>query len=177
MSLKFPFKFKHVLTDEVFFADVHEDYVVVSWIDNAGYRQRGYNFSDVNHFIKNNNWVIIEEPSPLVEITQDEYNTLVEEINLLQDLLAGANKRIEELEAQPTGCLPKQFKPISEMTLEDWEQVEKEYAVFLTSQSEEVIIEDVNNGLIFFSKYNLGFSTKGKHVGVPDGYYIVERIR
>jgi hypothetical protein len=61
-------------------------------------------------------WQIIaeEEPSPLVEITQDEYTNLIEEINLLQDLLAEANNRITELEGK------SKFKPIKDMTYANW---------------------------------------------------------
>ncbi len=119
MSLKFPFKFKHVSSVNEYLADQDNndaDSVVVSWIDNAGQQlnPRRYILSDVEYFIDHKNWVIIEEPSPLVEISQNEYDNLIEEINLLQDLLAEANNRIVELETKP------EFKPVKDMDYFDW---------------------------------------------------------
>ena len=55
----------------------------------------------------------LEEFDPLVEIRQSEYDSLIEEINLLQELLMEANARNQSI---------PEFKPVSEYTMSDWEQ-------------------------------------------------------
>lgn len=54
----------------------------------------------------------------LVEIRQSEYDELVDEINLLQELLSEANIKLAGLESKPS----EEFKPVSEYTMEDWSQ-------------------------------------------------------
>ncbi len=71
----------------------------------------------------------------LVEIRQSEYSALIEEINLLQELLAETNQKLAKL----------YFKPIAEYTLEDWEQARDEKWGF-----------ELNDGC-YLSVYNVYF--------------------
>lgn len=79
----------------------------------------------------------------MVEITQTEYDSLIEEINLLRELLAEANIKLADClldkmedisiriktlnESIPE---PTVLKPIDEYTMEDWEQARDEKWVF-----------------------------------------------
>lgn len=147
MSLKFPFKFKHVRSGDEYLAEIHSgvyaDCVVVSWEEHGHPKSRLYTMSDAEFFIGNNKWLIIEEPSPLVEISQDEYTNLIEEINLLQDLLAEANKRVAELEAK------SKFKPIKDMTIRDWDLATLENHKFRTRDGNETRVVAVDHGSIW----------------------------
>jgi hypothetical protein len=135
MNLKFPFKFKHRLADNVFFAEKENvDTVKVSWDTEHFITSRKYDMSLVEHFVDCGGWVIIEEPSPVVSITQDEYDSMVEEINLLQELLASANNRIAELENK------YKFKPIANMTFDDWVVARREGHVFKTRGGETTTV-------------------------------------
>lgn len=60
----------------------------------------------------------------LVEIEQEYYDGLIEEINLLQELLAEANARNRSIPE------PTVFKPVSYYTMSDWEQALAEKWVF-----------------------------------------------
>lgn len=55
---------------------------------------------------------LVSDIDPLVEIRQSEYSALIEEVNLLQELLAETNQKLAKLD----------FKPVTQYTLEDWEQ-------------------------------------------------------
>lgn len=79
--------------------DVQEEYVVLEEDEN-GYAWMASRFQ------------LVSEVDPLVEIRQSAYDELIEEINLLQELLAEANQKLAKLD----------FKPVKEYTLEDWEQ-------------------------------------------------------
>ncbi len=141
MNLKFPFKFKHQMSNTVFFAEKEDvDTVKVSWDTEHFIDFRNYDMSLVEHFIDTGGWTIIEEPSPLVEITQDEYTNLIEEINLLQELLAEANNRITKLET------PKpEFKPVKDMTFDDWKQAKEKGYKFNTRRAGEVVVTGLDN--------------------------------
>ena len=65
-------------------------------------------------------------------IDQEHYDSLIDEINLLQELLAEANNRIVELETK------SEFKPVKDMTFEDWVIAHKEGYKFNTRQAGEV---------------------------------------
>ena len=109
-------------------------------------------------------------------MTQSTYDEMFDRIELLESLLVEANTRIAELEGNLLMGLPKQFKPISEMTLEDWEQANKEHAVFVTSEGQVTVIEDVQGGHIFFNLYEYGFTPDCRHSSLPDKHYITARI-
>lgn len=130
MSLKFPFKFHHSLSSTIYTAKLREnqyDTVDVYWTDDDGREDSvDYYLAGVVNNINAGQWVIIEETTidPLVEIRQSEYTALIEEINLLQELLAEANARNQSIPE------PTVFKPIDEYTMEDWEQARDEKWVF-----------------------------------------------
>lgn len=102
--------------------DVQEEYVVLEEDEN-GYAWMASRFQ------------LALDIDPLVEIHQSEYSALIEEINLLQELLAEANTKLADClldkmedisvriktlnESIPE---PTVFKPIDEYTMEDWEQ-------------------------------------------------------
>lgn len=130
MSLKFPFKFHHVLSSTIYTAKLREnqyDTVDVYWTDDDG-REDSVDcyLSGVVNSINVGNWVIIEETpiDPLVEIRQSEYDEMVEQINLLSELLAEANARNQSIPE------PTVFKPTTEYTMRDWEQALAEKWVF-----------------------------------------------
>jgi hypothetical protein len=99
----------------------------------------------VEYFVDCGGWVIIEEPSPVVSITQDEYDSMVEEINLLQELLAEANNRIVDLEGNLLMGLPKQFKPIKDMTYNDWVVACREGQVFKTRKGDKISVIEMDD--------------------------------
>lgn len=111
------------------------------------------------------------------DMTQSTYDEMFDRIELLESLLVDANKRITELEGNLLMGLPKEFKPISEMTLEDWEQAKREHAVFVTNEGRETIIEDIDSDIIFFDFYVYGFTIDGQHSNEPNEYYVTKRIR
>lgn len=76
------------------------------------------------------------ELDPLVEIHQSEYSALIEEVNLLQELLAEANQKLARLES-------KEAKPVSEYTAEDWEQAKDEKWVFELNDGTEVFVKGI----------------------------------
>jgi len=108
------------------------------------------------------------------DMTQSTYDEMFDRIELLESLLVDANTRIAELETQPTR---REFKPISEMTLEDWVQAKREYAVFVDNGGDEVAIEDICDYFIYFDLFDYGFTLDGKNSTDPDDFYIVKRIR
>lgn len=111
------------------------------------------------------------------DMTQSTYDDMFDRIELLESLLVDANKRIAELEEQAKDCVPQKFKPISQMTLEDWEQAKREHAVFVTNEGRETIIEGIEDSVIFLDLYVYGFTLDGRHGIDPDEYFIVKRIR
>jgi hypothetical protein len=72
----------------------------------------------------------VEPTQGLVEITQEEYDSLIDEINMLRELLAEAYKPTANVDS--TAETVPTFKPISEMTMEDWKQAQEEEWVFET---------------------------------------------
>jgi len=142
MSLKFPFKFKHKDGTKAYTAKLTEYINVnVHWTEKDGTIEHTYySLRYVAANIRSGIWIIIEEPSPVVSITQDEYDSMVEEINLLQELLAEANNRIVDLENK------SEFKPIKDMTIRDWDLATLENHKFKTRDGNEIHIVTVDNG-------------------------------
>jgi hypothetical protein len=125
MSLKFPFKFKYGSHDYTFTARlrVDEDMVDVEWVDSLGeYCSVPYTLCSAQSAVADGSWRVLPKykADPLIELRQSEYDNLIEEINLLQELLA------EALTTQTQG----QFKPVKGMTFEDWVQAEREEWTF-----------------------------------------------
>jgi hypothetical protein len=115
-NLKFPFKFTHSATTYIFTAHSPEnDIVRVSWNNEDGLEQSvEYGLVEVEKYTRPNDcWKIIQE-DPTVSILQSEYDSMVDEINLLQELLAEANSKLYGMEGIN--------KPIETYTKEDWLQ-------------------------------------------------------
>jgi hypothetical protein len=104
-----------------------------------------------------------------VEITQEEYDSLIDEINMLRELLAEAYK--------PTANAVPAFKPISEMTMEDWLQAQEEEGVFVDNDGDEVTLTEVFSDSIRFKEYRGNFTFYGRHNYMPKHHYIVKRIK
>lgn len=106
--------------------DVQEGYIVLEEDEN-GYAWMASRFQ------------LVSEVDPLVEIRQSEYDELIEEINLLQELLSEANQKLAGLESKPS----EEFKPVSEYTMEDWEQARDEKWVFELNEGTEVFVKGI----------------------------------
>lgn len=116
---------------------------------------------------------IIKQPDAYVRITQDEYDSLIDEINMLRELVA-----------ELTSVKEEQFKPISEMTLEDWKQAERERWVFQTEQRGLVTVSDVDSNLQDLLPIQLESGGDGTwYVGLDggdidqEGWTVVERVK
>jgi len=143
MILKFPFKFTFKFTfkysTRVVYTALLGEYggVIVYWAEEDGTIEKtDYSLREVEVKIRDGIWSIIEEPriDHLVEIRQSEYDALIEEINLLQELLAEANKCIAELETN------SKFKPVKDMTYKDWVAAFREGQEFKTRDGVTVTI-------------------------------------
>ncbi len=132
-DLKFPFKFRYLTESTVYKSEFDEgtQRVIVSWEDEDGSDFTTYPLNEVTSRIKNKQWNIIQ-PEPLLRITQAEYDALIDEIDMLRELLAEAYK--------PATDMAPTFKPISEMTMEDWKQAKEEGWVFETRDGEHISV-------------------------------------
>jgi hypothetical protein len=110
-----------------------------------------------------------------VEITQGEYDSLIDEINMLRELLAEAYKPRANVDS--TAEAVPAFKPISEMTMEDWIQAQEEEGVFVDNDGDEVEVESVSDYFVYFYGYVGAFDFEGKHTFMPEDYHIVKRIK
>ena len=106
----------------------------------------------------------------LVQIEQEEYDNLIEQINMLQELVAELSKE-KESEA---------FKPISEYTIDDWKQAQEDHWLFTTEGQNVVSVREVSH-----HRMQLRGGEKGTWwVNMPSGkdtdkigYTVVERIK
>lgn len=99
--------------------------------------QEDYVFIEENEYSwMSSRFALYVEVDTLVEIPQSEYTALIEEVNLLSELLAEANIKLAGLES-------KEFKPVSEYTMEDWEQAKEEKWVFELYDSTEVFVKGI----------------------------------
>ncbi len=107
-----------------------------------------------------------------VWIEQEFYDSLIDEINMLRELLAEAYKPIA-----PT------FKPISEMTMGDWKQAKKEGWVFETREGETVSVDRVcrdERPYPIHASNDLSYTIEGEFFSYSHGkepYDIVKRIK
>jgi len=191
-ELKFPFKFT-VSGNTYNVVMLGDGYPEVTNL-RTGWSTTIYKEADIFFRIKGGTWKIVDETSeeqgPKVAITQDEYDSLIDEINMLRDLVAeitletdytalgqqastyrslnekmmkhqsykrgdgGSTREGELLEQLDTlfaaydslasGTSNTTFKPISEMTLEDWQQAENERWVFQTEHRGLLTVCDVD---------------------------------
>lgn len=71
-----------------------------------------------------------------------------------------------------------QFKPISEMTLEDWELAKKHKWLFADNLGDEsLLVQDIVNGEFYFSGYGYPFTVSGVHTEKPEEFQIIKRIK
>lgn len=116
---------------------------------------------------------------PLVEIRQSEYSALIEEVNLLQELLAETNQKLAGLESE-------EFKPVRDMTYQDWVDIwdENNPPQFLTSTGEvftvEYLFKDSEYGYTTaFHQDDSTYSPRGDRLMDDDGVdiQIIKRIK
>lgn len=155
MNIKTPFKCYWVEQPEQVYVvtDDTDTHYLCSWVDEDDNDDcTHYLKLTLNRLIENSRVVILKEEqsapmcSPLVTISQIEYDNLVEEVNLLQELLAEANQKIILLESTNVNLnmeYPEQFKPVSEYTLADWDLAMNEGWVFEQNNGFHVTVNSV----------------------------------
>ena len=178
MSLKFPFKFIHSLSSTIYTAKLREgvdEIVDVYWVDDGITESTDYSLDYTIRNIQTGIWKNIEElkVDPLVEIRQSEYEEMVEEINLLRELLAEANHKLSQ-------TLPKDFKPITEYTMSDWQQALEEGWVFKLRNGRAAAIISLDHGSTSYpveTQWEWLRLYGNAFTGVKSHYDIVERIK
>jgi hypothetical protein len=232
-ELKFPFKFA-VSGNTYNVVMLGDGYPEVTNL-RTGWSTTVYSEDDIISRIKEGIWkvvdetaeeqdpeVIIKQSDAFVRITQEEYDSLIDEINMLRELVAeitletdytalgqqastyralnekmlkhhsykkgdGGSTREGELLDQLDTLFAaydslagkqkeQQFRPISEMTLEDWQQAMEEGWEFLDNYGYVNTVTKVTDE-VFFSGYCFGFSVDGKHSAAPKSYFIKARIK
>ena len=230
-ELKFPFKFRAIDLDPVYTARFSgENHVEISWYnDDDELRTRMYNLADVAENVARNIWRIekTDQTDPEVIIKQSDYDSLVDEINMLREIVAeitlqsdfnsleqqaeafrvlndkmlshqsykqgdGGSTRIGELSKQldvlfaaydSLACKPTErkqnFKPVSEMTLEDWQQALGDGALFEYYDGSALTLTEIDTrGIrprIGFKEQPFLFSEDGNNL--ESGYRIKRRIK
>lgn len=179
-DLKFPFKFKHHANHTVYTAELSkiDGYdITVSWGKHYG-QSKGYTLMDIENLVESGTWVILKEVStdsdPNVTIKQSELDALIDEINMLRECVADMNKLLEEKLKENTAPT---FKPISEMTMEDWKQAKKEGWVFEDADGCKEEVSYVEGDKVFLRGYYSGFYFDGRHSLYPKNTYLVKRIQ
>jgi hypothetical protein len=116
-NLKFPFKLK-TKEGTVYTAVLHsKDIIGITWTNRFGTDEYvTYSLLTDNWFTRAEGYTIIQE-DPTVSILQSDYDSMVEEINLLQELLSEANIKLTSLENQYEEGINK---PIDDYTEIDW---------------------------------------------------------
>lgn len=168
---------------------------------------------------------IIKQPDAFVRITQDEYDSLIDEINMLRELVAeitletdytalgqqastycvlnykmlshqsykqgdgGSTREGELLEqldtlfaAYDSLAGKQQFKPVSEMTSEDWLRAMEEGWIFETRQGDLINVENVfdsRNAYPVKGSNSLNYTLRGYfwHSGKDHEADIIERVK
>ena len=94
-------------------------------------------------------------------------------IENLEEALEIVQKELVELREGNS----KEFKPISEMTMEDWYTAKAEGWVFADNKfSDPTVVKSIVNGEIYFDNYTYPFDIKGVHTEEPEEYQIIKRI-
>lgn len=170
MQLKFPFKFvcdgenNFVYTAHFTTSDI----IKVSWNIDGEAHSVNYLYHEVCAGIQKGTWVVIEEQDtdPLVEIHQSEYDTMVEQINLLQELLAEANSKINT------------FKSIKDMTRDDWVTAMFEGHEFKTRNDTIVRVTGLDEDSRWCVRANEGwYRVDGSFDYNKDPLDIIERVK
>jgi hypothetical protein len=136
----FPFKFNVV--DETYTANLLPDNNVLIVCDTTGEQYFSYSKEIILEHIRLGNWQMLpankKEQDPEVTIRQSEVDAYIDEINMLRELVA-------ELTTVKEGQqFEQQFKPISEMTLEDWQQAKEGGWEFETLHKGTVTVHEVS---------------------------------
>jgi hypothetical protein len=214
-ELKFPFKFKHIDEPDIFTASLlFDDKVKVSWVEGHENHSVTYDISIVEHSIEAGYWKVVDEngkeQDPEVVIKQSDYDSLVDEINMLRELVAeitletdytalgqqastyralnekmsnhqsykqgdGWSTRESELleqldvlfEAYDNVVYTEKeqtFKPISEMTLEDWQQAMEEGWEFETRDGDVIsamTLSSISNSYPVICNNTLAYTIRG----------------
>lgn len=138
-----------------------DDFVVIDMDGDGGYYPY-YQYRFIN--------VIIVPTEPTVTITEEEYHSLIEEVNMLQELVAELYKEKE----------PEVFKPISEYTIDDWKQALREGWVFMTEQQGLVIAREIECDIVLLQGGEKGDWWVDMPSGIDtdgEGYTVVKRIK
>lgn len=160
-------------------SDKTDMYFSCTWFDDFGREEFvDYSKSSLLKQIKNGGVIVVgsEQQDPLVTIPQSEYDNLIDEINMLQELVAELSKTNVNLATD----YPEQFKPISEYTLADWELAREEDWVFECHNGSKVrIMETYTNGGYVLRGDDCLTRTIDGHwcAGETDGDDIVKRIK
>lgn len=81
---------------------------------------------------------------PLVTIRQSEYDALIDEIELKDELLGDVLKELKSFKDKQSE-VSQQWKPVSEYTIFDWEKARTEGAVFLQRNGDLTSILSVDS--------------------------------
>jgi hypothetical protein len=100
----------------------------------------------------------------------DGGSTRIGELSKQLDVLFAAYDSLAGKQKEQT------FKPVSEMTLEDWQQALEEGWEFLDNYGDINTVTEITD-LVFFSEYCYGFSIDGKHSIDSENNFIVKRIK
>lgn len=116
---------------------------------------------------------VVKEQDPEVTIRQSEVDAYIDEINMLRELVAELTS-VETIVKEE-----QQFKPISEMTLEDWQQAMEEGALFEYYNGSTLTLSEVNTicfePRVGFEEHPFLFSKDGSNL--ESGYRIKYRIK
>ena len=151
-------------------ADVQEEYVSLEGCEKSYYWMDS-RFKLESEIMDN---TTPTELDPLVEIRQSEYDELIEEINLLQELLAEANQKLAKLE-------PTEFKPVVQYTMEDWEQAVYNKWMFEQRNGNIVTVnalDDAEETTYPVDTDNAWLTIRGReYLNVQSAFDIVRRIK
>lgn len=137
----------------------------------------GLNFPCGNGIGCHEEWCYLLPYSNLIEITQAEYDSLIDEINMLRECVADMNKLLEEKLKENTAPT---FKPISEMTMEDWKQAKEEGWKFETEGQGVAAVVSVFEDCLSLEVPRLSYNWYVDGEGFDEdneGWTIVKRIQ
>lgn len=137
--------------------------------------QEDYVFIEENEYTwLSSRFALYVELDTLVEIPQSEYTALIEEVNLLQELLAEANQKLAKLE-------PTEFKPVVQYTMEDWEQAVYNKWMFEQRNGNIVTVnalDDAEETTYPVDTDNAWLTIRGReYLNVQSAFDIVRRIK
>ncbi len=93
------------------------------------------------------------------------------------ELLGQLDTLFAAYDSLASGTSNTTFKPISEMTLEDWQQALEEGWEFEDRYGEVCEVELLKEDAVMFCNYVIGFEFNGEHLEYPEHYSIVKRVK